>query len=199
MTHSRSDRAPRRPPAYQEYGSDLLAIEAVRLMSLAERGLLATMRWAVWRNDHLPRDPKQLARVLGLDEREVREALTERVLTLFASVPDKPERLHSPELSSQMARLLERQDERSSSGRKGGKSSAIKRKSLQAEPQAELEATPKLTEKSRNEKNRTALCKEADVTNHESANASAPQHDEWISDYSAQEKAERYRRASRGQ
>jgi hypothetical protein len=34
----------RRPPAFQEYGTDLLSIEAVRLMSLAERCLLATMR-----------------------------------------------------------------------------------------------------------------------------------------------------------
>src|SRR4051812_2714326 len=98
----------RRPPAYQEYGSDLLALESVRLMSLAERGPLATLRWHLWVNDTVPSEPRQLARVLGIDEQGVREALTDRVLNFFALCDDRPDRLHSPELRAYMEKLVKR-------------------------------------------------------------------------------------------
>src|SRR4051794_7969464 len=98
----------RRPPAYQEYGSDLLALEDVRLMSLAERGLLATLRWHLWVNDTAPSDPRQLARVLGVEERGLVEALTPRVLKFFAPCGDRSERLHSPELRAYMEKVLKR-------------------------------------------------------------------------------------------
>jgi hypothetical protein len=74
----------RRAPAFQEYASDLLSMEDIRLMSLGERGLLATMRWYCWANDTLPADPKLMARLLGLDEADVRGNLTEAVLNFFA-------------------------------------------------------------------------------------------------------------------
>lgn len=155
--------ASRRPPAYQEYGSDLLGLEDIRLMSLAERGMLATLRWYVWTNNTIPRDPRQLARVLGLEEQEIRAAMTERVLRFFAPCSDDESRLHSPELSEQMSRLLTRRMERSESGRKGGESSARNRNSgqaeLQAQPQAQHGAVFKLAEKSRTEKIRTELSK----------------------------------------
>jgi uncharacterized protein YdaU (DUF1376 family) len=163
------NRPVRRPPAYSEYGSDLLALEAVRLMSLAERGLLATMRWSAWANDSLPRDPKQLARVLGLAETEVAGALTERVLRFFAPCANDPERLHCPELSAQMAKLLQRREEMARLGAEGGKSSVRQRKlaqasaqaSAQPHAQAKTKPTLKLAEKNREEKNRTELSREA--------------------------------------
>jgi hypothetical protein len=177
-------------------------------MSLAERGLLATLRWYVWANDTLPRDPTQLARVLGLEEPAAREALTDRVLKFFSPCVDNEDRLHCPELSAQMEKLRKRRADLAEFGSKGGaKSLGRKRKrsvrtvtQAPAQANAQAEATPvlKLTEKSRIEKTRTELCKEANVTNHESTNAAASQHDAWISDYSTEEKAERYRRASRG-
>lgn len=102
----------RRPPAFQEYGADLLNLEAVKLMSLGERGLLATMRWCIWANDTLPADPAQLARLLGISEEEVRRNLTEAVLGFFRSAAAKGygDRLECPELLDQMARLAARRE-----------------------------------------------------------------------------------------
>jgi hypothetical protein len=93
-----------------EYGSDLLALERVKLMTLAERGLLATMRWHLWANDTLPRDPAPMARLLGLEAAEVQAALTDRVLSFFAPAKGAPDRLMCPELAAQMQRLMERRD-----------------------------------------------------------------------------------------
>lgn len=104
----REEPSIRRPPAFQEYGADLLALERVKLMSLAERGLLATMRWMVWSNDSLPAKPKQLALVLGLDADDVRKALTPAVLSFFAPSKDDPDRIICPELAAQLIRLLDR-------------------------------------------------------------------------------------------
>jgi hypothetical protein len=98
----------RRPPAFMEYAADLLALEQVKLMTLAERGLLATMRCYIWSNDTLPADPKLMARLLGLEPAEVREALTERVKSFFTPAPGQPDRLVCPELAAQMVRLMDR-------------------------------------------------------------------------------------------
>lgn len=103
----------RRPPAFQEYGADLLNLESVKVMTLGERGLLATMRWCIWGNDTLPSDPAQLARVLGLPEADVRENLTEAVQSFFATAKGFSERLECPELAAQMLRLQERRDAQS--------------------------------------------------------------------------------------
>lgn len=100
----------RRPPAFQEYGADLMAREEIKLMPLAERGLLATMRWYAWTNDTLPSDPALLARLLGLSEDEVRQNLTHAVLGFFRSAAAQGfgDRLECTELVEQMARLLEK-------------------------------------------------------------------------------------------
>lgn len=127
-------------------------------MALAERGLLATMRWYVWANDTVPSDPERLARVLGLDPEEVRAALTDRVLGFFRVSPQFPGRLYSPELHAQMEQLQERRQERSASGRKGGKASARRRVS---EP-AELEAKLEHPEENGKEGRRSELSKETD-------------------------------------
>jgi hypothetical protein len=104
------DKPIRRPPGFMEYGSDLLGLERVKLMSLAERGLLATLRWHLWSNDTVPADPKLMARLLGLDAQEVEHNLTNRVLSFFAVAEHDKTRLVCPELQAQMARLLWRRD-----------------------------------------------------------------------------------------
>jgi hypothetical protein len=161
----------RRPPAYQEYGSDLLGLEDIRLMSLAERGLLATLRWYLWANDTAPRDAQHLARVLGLDGREVAAALTERVLRSFEQCTEDASRLYSRELSAQMTRIMERRVERSESGRKGGKASARRRNGPQAQlgaqPQAQLGAVVKLAEMKGDERRRGELARKADPSEEE--------------------------------
>jgi hypothetical protein len=88
----------------------LLSLERVKLMSLGERGLLATLRWHLWANDTVPSDPKLMARLLGLDPQEVQQNLTDRVLKFFAPAEEDKTRLICPELAAQMARLLWRRD-----------------------------------------------------------------------------------------
>jgi hypothetical protein len=130
----------RPPPAFQEYGGDLLNLERIQLMPLAQRGLFATMRWKVWANDSLPADPDQLARLLGLDPQEVRGNLSDAVMHFFIADPSDKTRLICPELAAQKKRLSERRRKQSIGGHKGGISKREKDKeavtTLQGSPQA---------------------------------------------------------------
>ena len=55
----------RKPPAYQEYASNMLANISFRSMDLAQRGLLYTMRLECWANESLPSNVDTLSNVLG--------------------------------------------------------------------------------------------------------------------------------------
>lgn len=83
-------------PAYQEYAASMMARIEYRTMSLAERGLLYTMRLECWVNDKLPADTAKLARVLGFDADEVKKALP-AIMPFFAVVDDF---IISPELDA---------------------------------------------------------------------------------------------------
>lgn len=73
----------RQPPAYQEYAATMLANMTYRLMSLAERGLMDTIRRECWVNGGLPANPGPLAKVLHCDQAEVEAALP-AVMSFFA-------------------------------------------------------------------------------------------------------------------
>lgn len=107
----------RPPPAFQCYASDLLASECFRLATMAERGLLISMLMQAWVSDSLPENPRDLARLLGVDQESVCDNLCARVLSFF--VADGNGRLICPELSDQKANLEARRAERSASGRRG--------------------------------------------------------------------------------
>jgi hypothetical protein len=111
----------RRPPAFQEYGATLLNLESVKLMSLAERGLLATLRWYLWLNDTIPEDPALMAKLLGLEEHDVRKNLTPAVRSFFRSAQHLGfgDRLECTELVEQMRLLMERRRRQSEGGREG--------------------------------------------------------------------------------
>lgn len=156
------EHAPRRPPAFQEYASDLMALERVKLMSLAERGLFATLRWYVWTNDSIPRDPKQIARLLGLDADEVRSALTDRVLSFFDVAGAGTDRLICGELSGQMKRLVDRRTKQAEGGRDGARARREKKFSAISTPQSTPVGSAQVPEKSRDEKSRDELRKGPD-------------------------------------
>lgn len=114
----------RPPPAYQEYAASMIADQRFRAMSLAERGLLYTMRIECWVNHSLPRAPERLAKVLGLDMAEI-EACLPAVLTFFTA--DR-EQIRSPDLESyreHLARIHQKKSE-------GGKKSAASRRSAKS-------------------------------------------------------------------
>lgn len=57
----------RRPPAFQEYASDLMGDERIREMTLERRGLFQDMRRHCWVNGDIPREPERIARLIGAD------------------------------------------------------------------------------------------------------------------------------------
>lgn len=138
------DDGPRRPPpAFMEYAGDILAKEGIRTMTMAERGLLATMRWVCWVNDDLPADCRQLARVLGVDLRTLRANLTPRVCAFFAPKQHDESRLICPELSDQKARLIARRQRLSEAGKEGREMQLRAQATPQGSPRATPQATPR--------------------------------------------------------
>lgn len=110
----------REPPAFQEYAAAMMAKTEYRLMSLAGRGLLYTMRLECWVNKRLPPDAPRLARVLGFDADEV-AALLPEVQPFFAVDQGG---LYCPELEDYREHVDERRQKQS----EGGKQTAAKHK-----------------------------------------------------------------------
>ena len=113
----------REPPAYQEYAANMLAKIEYRKMSLAERGLMDTLRRECWVNGGLPENPGILARVLHYDQAEVEAALPS-VMPFFAIERD---RIVCPELENYRTHLAEARERQAA----GGRRSANKRKTEQ--------------------------------------------------------------------
>ena len=114
---ARPEQPIRRPPAFSEYGADMMNMEVIKLMTLAEVGLLAKMRWTIWANDTLPADPQLLARILALDEDEVRLSLTAAVRSFFE---EKDGRFVCTELAAQLRRLTKIREAQKEGGQRGG-------------------------------------------------------------------------------
>lgn len=107
-------------PAYQEFAASMMAKMAYRQMTLAERGLLYTLRNECWVNRRLPSDPVKLARVLGYQVEDIHSALP-GVMEFFEV---QGEHLTSPELE----RYRQYQDARRVRMSEGGKKSADQRR-----------------------------------------------------------------------
>lgn len=114
----------RKPPAFQEYPADMLALLAFRKMSLQDRGLLYTMRLECWVNQYLPKNPYDLAKILGMPATEVTESLS-NVMCLFKITG---ENIVSPELEKYRLHLAERKEKQSNGGKIGSKITNSKRK-----------------------------------------------------------------------
>lgn len=137
-------------PAFQEYASDMLANRDFRSMSLAERGLLNTMRLECWVGRCVPANPDLLAKVLGFQTEEVRRALTPAVLAFFNQVEGD---LISPDLEAYREEQHARKVRIIEGGRAGGKKSQSKKRD-QAPLEAPLEAGVKAPERRGEERRR---------------------------------------------
>jgi hypothetical protein len=116
-------------PAFQEYASDMLANFRYRTMTLAERGLMDTMRRECWVNGSVPKEPQELASYLGKPTDEVIAFLSIRVLSFFR---ERNDQLVCPELDAYRASLEDRAKKMSEGGHKGGRSTQIKNKIAKA-------------------------------------------------------------------
>lgn len=105
----------RKPPAYQEYASEMLASTDFRMLNLTARGLLYTLRLECWANGSLPSEPGKLATILGVDGAELSNALRE--LRPFFDIG--AERLTCPDLEGYRAYLADVREGKAAGGRKG--------------------------------------------------------------------------------
>lgn len=114
----------RKPPAYQEYSSEILANRHFRQMSLAERGLLYTLRLECWTNFTVPSKKDELAKYLGLTIDELTDAYKTR---LDAFIEVKGDDLRIPEIEDYRQHLNERKEKQSKGGKAGAKITNKKR------------------------------------------------------------------------
>lgn len=114
----------REPPAFQEYASDMIARREYRAMSLAERGLLYSLRLECWTNRTAPSDPAILAKVLGYSVEEIRAALP-TVLAFFTTAGGD---IFSAELDAYRAHLARIQNAKIEGAKRGAAITNKKRK-----------------------------------------------------------------------
>ena len=163
----------REPPAFQEYAASMMAKTDYRLMSLAGRGLLYTMRLECWVNRRLPPDAPRLARVLGFDVAEV-AALMPEVQPFFAI---DSEGIYCPELEDYRKHVDDRHKRQSEGGKQTAEKHRAKRQ--QAAPErgagylpANLQgACSSLVQSSKAQPNSIQVLSEE------------PLSDEWLSEY----------------
>lgn len=147
-------------PAFQFYPRDWLSDPNVNLLSFEQEGWYIRLICHCWLERTVPWDPAEAIRLLGLRVKDLPNAGTEfswpenfnrrfddmeELLKLcFVQLEDEPERCLNPRVEHERKMQEERRKERSASGKKGGKSSALKRmqnpssawKKLQANTQA---------------------------------------------------------------
>ena len=85
-------------------------------MSLAERGLLYTMRLECWENQSVPLLSNGLAKYLGFNHQDVSTALSTNVITYFN---DSGGSYVCPELEDYRQHLNEQKQKKSAGGKKG--------------------------------------------------------------------------------
>ena len=180
-------------PAYQEFAASMMAKMAYRQMTLAERGLLYTLRNECWVNRQLPSDPAKLARVLGYQVEDVHSALPS-VMEFFEV---QGEHLTCPELE----KYRQYQDARRERMSEGGKKSANQRRRVKQHAEDTTTSASTLQPPSkplstssqalRQDKNNPE--KQKPVSKDDSV------HDGWLQDYErAEATVNDYARASQG-
>src|SRR5260221_8753475 len=112
---------PRKPPAYQRYPMDPLGYEAGVRLTLAERGLKASIDDAIWLSADcsVPANPAELALIVRRPLQEVVDALP-AVFPCFDS-STVPGRLVEPQMTAQMDKLMKRRKQLSEAGTEGNK------------------------------------------------------------------------------
>ena len=166
----------RNAPAYQEYAASMLARSDFRVLGLAARGLLYTLRLECWVNFRLPREPARLARVLRLPLEEVERALSE----LCAFFEFLVEELRCPELDDYRCHLDERRQRQAAGGRAGAAKTNSAR--LAGSVASRSAGKPQVA--------RESLVKPSPTKSSQAKSLEvAPDHEVWVNDYE---------RASRG-
>ena len=107
----------REPPAFQEFAAAMLARREFRSMTLAERGLLYSLRLECRVNKTVPSDPELLAKFLGCKSDEISAALP--ALAAFFTVAGDD--LFSQELEDYRVYLARIRSDQKEGGKEGAK------------------------------------------------------------------------------
>lgn len=165
----------RNPPAFQEYAAAMMATVQYRLLSLAERGLLYTLRLECWVNARVPHDPKELAKYLGVNEMELCAAMP-RVMFFFGK---EEESIYCPELENYREYLSQVRAKQSTGGKKGAVKANEQRQKLEEAAAVNSSRVPQgLTTGSLDKSSPNKLSSNS-VINKEVSN----EHEEWIKDF----------------
>lgn len=128
----------RKPPAYQEYAASILADRNFRLMTLAERGLLYTLRLECWQNVNVPASPKELAKYFGYEASEIETALSQKVIEFFEQ---RGSDLICPEIENYRQHVNDIRKRQSEGGKKGAKKVNAKHQNNEANLQVPRRGT----------------------------------------------------------
>ena len=173
----------RKAPAYQEYAATVLANKNYRLMSLAERGLLYSMKLECWENSEIPASD-EMAKYLGCDQNEIKQAFTDRVKSFFTVSNDL---LSCPELDDYRQHLDERKAKQSEGGKKGATKVNKKYKPVESIDNAVKEGvagTPQLPRRGSIESLvKLSTAKQSQEQSLEKENILTPQNHEWVNEY----------------
>jgi len=108
----------RKPPAYLEYASDVLASKPFKLSNLAERGLYYTLKLECWIGESLTSDPYEMAILLNLPVEVIKKNPNSVIMSYFKIENGS---LRCPELDNYRLDLEETRKKLSDGGQKGGK------------------------------------------------------------------------------
>jgi hypothetical protein len=111
-------------PAYQEYPADILNNEVFMQLSMAQRGMLWTLRMYCWKNETIPAGFKNIAKLTGISENEASKLFDEKVGSFFEIVHDKNldnknARMFNPDLEAYRKAKIAARDKRAVSGKLG--------------------------------------------------------------------------------
>jgi len=109
-------------PAYQEYPADILNNETFMQLSMAQRGLLWTLRMFCWKNESIPTGYKNIAALTGITEKEASKLFDEKMDKFFELHLGKDstyDRMINPDLEAYRREKIAARLKRSASGKQG--------------------------------------------------------------------------------
>jgi len=114
-------------PAYQEYPADILNNEVFIQLSMAQRGLLWTLRMYCWKNESIPAGYKNLAILTGISEKEACKLFDEKVnsffeLTFDEDINKQNPRMINTDLEAYRKEKIAARNKRAASGKLGADS-----------------------------------------------------------------------------
>jgi hypothetical protein len=98
------------------YASNIISDKRYRVMTAIEKAVWISIMLECWSNGSVPADPSAMSKWLGLSLEEVKNGLTERVLSFFQEVDGE---LISPALEEHWQKHLKTNKGKSDGGKKG--------------------------------------------------------------------------------